>query len=200
MTHMNVAHAAQHFEKLGLTPEQALAAAKDPQVRVIVPQGPPTWSAEAMCARALELVQIGWCQFEQARDKSGNACEPSFLGAEYWTADGAINLAYGEAVAACLHAWEPKVAEYAIRCQRERQTLIEGLEARIEQWDIQTDRWYHSDGHGDVALPELCYWNDDDTRAQDEVARLFAEHLEALSDARRLVEAAIADNAASVQS
>ena len=140
-------------------------------VRIVSAVAGPVWSARSMLSRALELVQVGWCQHEQARDAGRGGLQPDDPNATAWSLDGAINLACAEAVA--------EVTEFdrfnetgdgpakRAQCLAERERLVDALETAI----AAAERKGTPHRFAFVAYPstELSYWNDATGRTQEDV-------------------------------
>lgn len=165
MSEMSSREAISWLVGQGVDEATAAEMVESGSVRVIAPKADPVWSARSMLSRTLELVQTGWCQHEQARSRRGIGCEPSAAIARAWSLDGAINLAYAEAVDATLDGLDPTF--HSGQCLAERTRLVDALETHLD-----TDR------RRDTASIE--YWNDVEGRTQQDVLALCAAVLVAI--------------------
>jgi len=159
----------------GMSKAQAHELVASDRVRVVSAVAYPVWHPHSMLSRALELVQSGWCQHDQARrvrmnvqpvrfgglwtpPTAGTAgCEPDDPAAIAWSLDGAIDRAHSEAVE---HDSE------RFRCDDALGQLVTALENHID------DR-------------EIVYWNDDPARTQADVVELCRAVLLELEDGAR---------------
>ena len=151
------------LQAAGLTKAQAHELVASDRVRVVSAESYPVWHPHSMLSRALELVQSGWCQHEQARRAArfgpllaGTAgCEPDDPAAVQWSLDGALHRARIEAadnatMRECENGW--------IRA-------VDALASHLNR--------------------EVVYWNDDAGRTQADVVELCRAVLLELEDGAR---------------